>query len=54
MNAGNRCANDSTYKHLPGLIPGEEIKLVFLHPNSVSTSSTNTTNITRINRNSKQ
>lgn len=35
-NAGGRCGLESVYKHMAGLIPGEEVNLVYLHPTSVS------------------
>jgi hypothetical protein len=40
MNAGSRCGNDRVYKHMPSLMPLEEMKLVYVHPTSVSRART--------------
>lgn len=39
-NAGTRCGNDRVYKHLPGLMPLDEMKLVYVHPTSVRRPTT--------------
>lgn len=41
-NAGVRCgaggADSTVYKHLEGLMPNEDLKLIYIHPNSVLAS----------------
>lgn len=41
-NAGTRCGAEATtvYKHMEGLMPNEELKLVYVHPSSVLATTT--------------